>query len=620
MSLALARRAIAAREALLRLGGAAAASRPAALALEAAWQRHQAAQRSWLANAASTADAAAAGDGDGSSWQRRRAGGGGGARRQASSSSSLSSSPKKPRLPAHWECPACGTRCVRPGVFARHLRACCPDLIPPEAWRAATANAEAGSASFSPSSSSSPSSSLALSPESIEAAEKLLDGAKRAEEALRESILVLSFRTLPPKLDESTETPQPLPFSRMPIRDVALRLKLPEKRVASSLKLAVRATPLVADHDAPPAEVLFEDEFVLALAKPSGIITAPKHRHEGGSLVARAIAHLNRNIGEEGKKKKNVSGSSGSSEGETGDEEGAAIPSKKASPAPPPPNLVLPFPVHRLDMATSGVVVMGKTSAAAAALQAQFRGRTARKTYLALVAGGDRGVGERWEVDVAIGRHPELKVGRRAVVLDRGGGDREGARASGGGSGDETETEDAGEESAPQPALTRFVVVSRCDGAAVERVLRGGVSSSSSFSSLYALGELAPAEDILRSLDSGASLLACSPKTGRTHQIRIHSSFCGHPILGDDLYGPLPLSNDRELAPRLLLHAAALELKHPRGFFDEGNSSSSSGGGDEDEEKGKLLLSAPLPPEFRRAMEALGMQWSFEELPRDLWD
>ena len=81
----------------------------------------------------------------------------------------------------------------------------------------------------------------------------------------------------------------------MPVRDVAERLGLPEKRVASSLKLAVRATPLVADHDAPAAEVLFEDGFVLALAKPSGIITAPKHRHEGGSLVARAIAHLNGN-------------------------------------------------------------------------------------------------------------------------------------------------------------------------------------------------------------------------------------------------------------------------------------------------------------------------------------
>ena len=406
----------------------------------------------------------------------------------------------------------------------------------------------------------------------------------------------------------------------MPVSDVASLLNLPESRVALSLKLAVRATPLVADNDAPAAEVVFEDELVLALAKPSGIITAPKHRHEGGSLVARAIAHLNRKGGkeeeEEEQEGRKSSSSSSSSEGETGGGEG--VPREKgAVPAPPPPPpLLLPFPVHRLDMATSGVVVMGKTSAAAAALQAQFRGRTAKKTYLALVAGGGgRSVGERWECDVAIGRHPELKVGRRAVVLDRGGG------SGGGGGGGETDSDDETEEpddgdGDAQPALTRFAVLARCDGAAAERAMRGGrrgpASPAAPFSSLYALGELARAAGTLRSLRDGAALLACAPRTGRTHQIRVHSSFCGHPILGDDLYGPVPLVDGRELAPRLLLHAAALELVHPRSFFG------GSGGGEGDEEV--LRLSAPLPPEFRRTMEALGMEWSFDELPRDLWD
>ena len=677
MTLALARRAFAARAALLRLSGASAAGRPPSLAQAAAWQRHQELLRrrsSWLANAAAASGGDSAADGSSSvspqqqrrrqqqqQQQQRREGGGGGG----------GASKKKPRLPSHWECPACGTRCVRPGVFARHLRACCPDLIPPDAWREATANAEAGgsvvSAASSPSSSS-PSSSAAananaaLSAESIAAAERLLAGAKRAEEALRERILELSFRTLPPPPlpppptttvsgDEAggsgAPPPPPLPFSRMPVRDVAERLGLPEKRVASSLKLAVRATPLVADHDAPAAEVLFEDGFVLALAKPSGIITAPKHRHEGGSLVARAIAHLNgkgkeeegEEKKEEEKEKERSSNSNNSSSGES-------------APLPPPsPSLLrLPFPVHRLDMATSGVVVMGKTSAAAAALQAQFRGRTARKTYLALVAGGGGGgvgggaggrrVGERWEVDAAIGRHPRLKVGRRAVAVEEGrGGGREGSGGSVGGDSDgDAESDNGGgdddddddDDSAAQPALTRFAVLARCDGAAVERAMRrgggrgggGGDCSSSSvpFSSLYALGELAEAEDTLRSLRGGAALLACAPRTGRTHQIRVHASFCGHPILGDDLYGPVPLVNGKELAPRLLLHAAALELEHPESYFS--SSSSSSSGGEENEEKKKRLLrlSAPLPPEFRRTMEALGMEWSFEELPRDLWD
>jgi len=538
---------------------------------------------------------------------------------------------------------------VRPGVFARHLRACCPDLIAPEAWRDATGNAEAGGSSSSSDSGSS-SSSAALSAESIAAAERLLDSAKRAEEALREKILVLSFRTLPPPpppnpnpddADESNDDengkPSPLPFSRMPVRDVALALSLPERRVASSLKLAVRATPLVADRDAPRADVVFEDEFVLALAKPSGIITAPKHRHEGGSLVARAIAHLNRGSEDEEEKEEESGSSSSSSSSSTsrsegGEETGSASSSKKEEEASSPSPLLLPFPVHRLDMATSGVVVMGKTSRAAAALQAQFRGRTAKKTYLALVAGGRREVGERWEVSVAIGRHPGLKVGRRAVVEEVEGGGARGSR--------DEETEEDGDENgngddldldlSPQPALTRFAVLARCDGAAVERAMRGGrgglASSPSSpsshlFSSLYSLGELATAEETLRSLESGASLLACAPKTGRTHQIRVHAAFCGHPILGDDLYGPIPLVNGRELAPRLLLHAAALELRHPRSFFDDdGDGGERKSDKEGEEEREKLRLSVPLPAEFRKTMLTLGMGSFDEGLPRDLWD
>ena len=380
----------------------------------------------------------------------------------------------------------------------------------------------------------------------------------------------------------------------------------------------MRATPLVADHDAPKAEVLFEDELVLALAKPSGIITAPKHRHEGGSLVARAIAHMNKVVKEEEKEMSSSSSRGGEGEtsgGETGESSSSSSSSRVPREKGAPSLLLLPFPVHRLDMATSGVVVMGKSSASAAALQAQFRGRTARKTYLALVAGGSgsREVGERWEVDVAIGRHPDLKVGRRAVVLRRSGGvgEREVSNDDDG-EGAETETEGAdNDDAAALPALTRFAVLARCDGATAERAMRAG-DSSSPFSSLYALGELASPEETLRSLAGGAALLACAPRTGRTHQIRIHASFCGHPILGDDLYGPVPLVNEKELAPRLLLHAAALELEHPRSFL--------GGGSGKEGEESKLRLSAPLPPEFRRTMEALGMEWSFDELPRDLWD
>lgn len=57
------------------------------------------------------------------------------------------------------------------------------------------------------------------------------------------------------------------------------------------------------------------------------------------------------------------------------------------------------------------------------------------------------------------------------------------------------------------------------------------------------------------------SRLALQPLTGRTHQLRLHLAAIGHPILGDALYAPPDVL---ELAPRLLLHACALSLIHPR--------------------------------------------------------
>lgn len=201
-------------------------------------------------------------------------------------------------------CPACGQRCVRPGVFERHLGACCPDLVPRAAWRAAVAGGS-------------------------EAA--VLATASAVEAGLRAAAVRLAFKDL----DPATGGPV-----RRSAAEVAAVLNLPVPRVAASLKLAMRAVPLAADDE--PVEVLFEDAHLIAFAKPAGLITAPKHRYTGGSLVNRAIAHL------------------------------GGVP---------------PYPVHRLDMFTSGVVVMAKNGPAAAALHAQFRDRTAVKRYVALVVG-----------------------------------------------------------------------------------------------------------------------------------------------------------------------------------------------------------------------------------------
>ncbi len=96
----------------------------------------------------------------------------------------------------------------------------------------------------------------------------------------------------------------------------------------------------------------------------------------------------------------------------------------------------------------------------------------------------------------------------------------------------------------------------------------------------------------------GYTLCRCQPKTGRTHQIRVHLASVGCPVLADKVYSGrdrLRLSdlaegideaNDRLLLSRQALHAHRLRLRHPR--------------------LGTMLeAEAPLPPEFQRTLEAL---------------
>jgi 23S rRNA pseudouridine955/2504/2580 synthase/23S rRNA pseudouridine1911/1915/1917 synthase len=87
--------------------------------------------------------------------------------------------------------------------------------------------------------------------------------------------------------------------------------------------------------------------------------------------------------------------------------------------------------------------------------------------------------------------------------------------------------------------------------------------------------------------EEDASLLRCFPKTGRTHQIRIHLKSIGHPILGDDRYGKH--YSCLYPAPRLLLHASYLSFTQPR-------------------TKEKIEIKTPLPVDFKAAMKALHLK------------
>ena len=163
-----------------------------------------------------------------------------------------------------------------------------------------------------------------------------------------------------------------------------------------------------------------------------------------------------------------------------------------------------PGVVHRLDRGTSGVMVAARTPEALAALGAQFAAHTVERRYLALVHG--RCPEDRGRVDLPLGRHPHdrLRIAVRA----------EGKRA-----------------------VTHW-----------ERLAEGHFAVP---------GDKA---------GGVVSLVRCRLETGRTHQIRVHLTELGLPLVGDPLYGrparPLP----RALAEGIdhqQLHAARLGFSHP---------------------------------------------------------
>lgn len=89
------------------------------------------------------------------------------------------------------------------------------------------------------------------------------------------------------------------------------------------------------------------------------------------------------------------------------------------------------------------------------------------------------------------------------------------------------------------------------------------------------------------------TLLEVSPATGRTHQIRVHLSAIGHPVVGDTLYGGRRERKTRLKAPRQLLHAWKLSFTHPIGGH-------------------RIAVTAPLPEDFQQALKHLGMTLPLE--------
>lgn len=187
--------------------------------------------------------------------------------------------------------------------------------------------------------------------------------------------------------------------------------------------------------------------------------------------------------------------------------------------------------VHRLDKETSGVLLIAKHPDALIATMREFKGRRVIKTYQALCHGKvqpDHGV-----IDLPIGR--------------RRGGQLQFAV-----------TEDG------KHSQTQYQVMAYYPHLDVEAVLdhkRQQSISQEEGSQLSFSGNFRKMSKIYQ----GFSLVELQPKTGRTHQIRVHMSAIKHPLVGDKIYsGKKRQSLDQVWSPRHFLHAVKLELNHPR--------------------------------------------------------
>lgn len=200
-------------------------------------------------------------------------------------------------------------------------------------------------------------------------------------------------------------------------------------------------------HYCPPKDpwldVLHVDDHILVLNKPSGLLSVPgKHEDHRDCLQNRAIAEF--------------------------------------------PTATI---VHRLDMETSGVIIMALNKETHVHISKQFERRKTEKTYIARLYGNlEQNSGE---INLPlICDWPNRP--KQMVCHERG-----------------------------KPALTRYEVLER---------------------------------------EEKATRVAFYPVTGRSHQLRVHALAIGHPILGDNLYGP---DESRKGASRLQLHAKSLLLFHP---------------------------------------------------------
>ena len=223
-----------------------------------------------------------------------------------------------------------------------------------------------------------------------------------------------------------------------------------------------------------PLDVVYEDDDVIVVNKPSGLVVHPAPGHPDGTLVNALLYHCGDSL----------SGVGGA---------------------------LRPGIVHRIDRDTSGLIIAAKNDYAHQFLSAQLADHTLARTYECIVVGNLRE--DSGTVDAPIAR--DSRDRKRMAVVNGG-----------------------------RRAVTHWTVLARYPG---------------------------------------YTHVQCRLETGRTHQIRVHMAYLGHPILGDTVYGakkPVPGLTGQ------CLHAVGLQFIHPR-------------------TKELVSLSCPLPGEFTAALRKI---------------
>ncbi len=226
-------------------------------------------------------------------------------------------------------------------------------------------------------------------------------------------------------------------------------------RVKSDDKIQVSLPPAVTLDVLPekiPLSVLYEDNDVIVINKPKGMVVHPAPGHYSGTLVNALLYHCSENL----------SGING---------------------------VLRPGIVHRIDRDTTGSVIACKNDTAHMCIASQLKAHTIVRRYHAIVHGNIKE--EEGSIHTLIGRHP---VDRKKMSVRSNGG---------------------------KEAITHYKVLKQFDK---------------------------------------YTYIECQLETGRTHQIRVHMAYLGHPLLGDMIYGPSKCPFQLE---GQTLHAKILGFCHP---------------------------------------------------------